>query len=177
VDRVHGRGAGAGFANLQQGCRDQTATAGSPTGLPFRNWAAPPLEPLPQRSAAAVRCRATGQRSDSGKDSSWWAIDRCNPRRISALASFCPGFHRQERDRSSITGGSLRSCSRPTGARLLELSGYAGSASLRFPLVIFMFVKKASNLLLQHRRLARLAHGHGVFEKLSLDARGQIIPL
>jgi hypothetical protein len=40
-----------------------------------------------------------------------------------------------------------------------------------------MFVKKASNLLLQHRRLARLAHGHGVFEKLSLDARGQIIPL
>jgi hypothetical protein len=40
-----------------------------------------------------------------------------------------------------------------------------------------MFVKKASNLLLQHRRLARLAHGHGVFENLSLDAPGQIIPL
>jgi hypothetical protein len=51
-----------------------------------------------------------------------------------------------------------------TRARLLELSGYAGSASLRFPLVIFMFVKKARDLLLQLRRLARLTHGNGVFE-------------
>jgi hypothetical protein len=40
-----------------------------------------------------------------------------------------------------------------------------------------MFVKKASNLLLQHRRLARLAHGHGVFEKLSLDGSRKIVPL
>jgi hypothetical protein len=40
-----------------------------------------------------------------------------------------------------------------------------------------VLVKKAGDLLLQYRRLARLAHGHGVFEKLSLDARGQIIPL
>jgi hypothetical protein len=38
-------------------------------------------------------------------------------------------------------------------------------------------VKKASDLLLQLRRLARLAHGNGVLEKLSLDGRGQINPL
>jgi hypothetical protein len=40
-----------------------------------------------------------------------------------------------------------------------------------------MFVKKASDLLLQLRRLARLAHGNGVFEKLPLDGSRQIIPL
>jgi hypothetical protein len=55
---------------------------------------------------------------------------------------------------------------RPTIARLLELSRYAGSASLPFPLVILVLVKKARDLLLQLRRLARLAHGNGVFEKL-----------
>jgi hypothetical protein len=40
-----------------------------------------------------------------------------------------------------------------------------------------VLVKKASDLLLQLRRLGRLTHGNGVLEKLSLDARGQIIPL
>jgi len=40
-----------------------------------------------------------------------------------------------------------------------------------------MLVKKASDLLLQLRRLARLAHGNGVFEKLPLDGSRQIIPL
>jgi hypothetical protein len=40
-----------------------------------------------------------------------------------------------------------------------------------------MLVKKASYLLLQHRRLARLAHGNGVFEELPLDGCRQIIPL
>jgi hypothetical protein len=40
-----------------------------------------------------------------------------------------------------------------------------------------MFVKKASDSLLQLRRLARLAYGHGVLEKLLLDGCRQIIPL
>jgi len=117
------------------------------------------------------------RRSTTRSAGSASGTSRCNPRSISALASFCPGFHWQERDRFSSTSGSLWSCSRPTRARLLELSGYAGGSSLRFPLVIFMFVKKASDLLLQLRRLARLAHGNGVFEKLPLDGSRQIIPL
>jgi len=54
---------------------------------------------------------------------------------------------------------------------------YAGGASLRFPLVIFMLVKKASDLLLQLRRVARLTYGNGVFEELPLGGRRQIIPL
>lgn len=40
-----------------------------------------------------------------------------------------------------------------------------------------MRVKKARDLLLQLCRLARLAHGNGVFEKSPLDGRRQIIPL
>jgi hypothetical protein len=40
-----------------------------------------------------------------------------------------------------------------------------------------MRVKKACDLLLQLRRLARLTHGNGVFEKLLLDGGRQIIPL
>jgi hypothetical protein len=40
-----------------------------------------------------------------------------------------------------------------------------------------MFVKKASDLLLQLRRLARLARGHGVLEKLPLDGSRKIVPL
>jgi hypothetical protein len=40
-----------------------------------------------------------------------------------------------------------------------------------------MLVKKASDLLLQLRRLARLTHSNGVFEKLPLDRSRQIIPL
>jgi hypothetical protein len=64
VDCVHGRGAGAGFANLQQGCRGQAATAGSLTWFPFRNGASPPssLCHSDPRLLSAV-----GQRSDSGK--------------------------------------------------------------------------------------------------------------
>jgi hypothetical protein len=58
-----------------------------------------------------------------------------------------------------------------------SLADNTGGASLRFPLVIFMFVKKASDSLLQLRRLARLAHGHDVLEKLLLDGCRQIIPL
>ena len=65
----------------------------------------------------------------------------------------------------------------PTRARPLALSGYAGGTSLRAPLVIFMLVKKVGDLLLQLRRVARLAHGNGVLEKLSLDESRQIIPL
>jgi hypothetical protein len=38
-------------------------------------------------------------------------------------------------------------------------------------------LKKASDLLLQLRRLARLTHGNGVLEKLPLDRSRQIIPL
>jgi hypothetical protein len=38
-------------------------------------------------------------------------------------------------------------------------------------------VKKARDLLLQFRRVARLTHGNGVFEKLPLDGCRQIIPL
>jgi hypothetical protein len=55
--------------------------------------------------------------------------------------------------------------------------GYAGGTSLRAPLVIFMLVKKTSDLLLQLRRVARLAHGNGVLEKLPLDGSRLIIPL
>ncbi len=40
-----------------------------------------------------------------------------------------------------------------------------------------MLVKKASDLLLQLRRVARLAHRNGVFEKLPLDGCRQISPL
>jgi hypothetical protein len=80
-------------------------------------------------------------------------------------------------DRASSTGGSLWSCAKPTRARLLEFGGAAAGVSLRFPLVIFMLVKKASDLLLQLRGPARLAHGNGVFEKLPLDRSRQIIPL
>jgi hypothetical protein len=40
-----------------------------------------------------------------------------------------------------------------------------------------MFVKKASNLLLQLRRLACVTQKDGVFEKLPLDGSRQIIPL
>jgi len=40
-----------------------------------------------------------------------------------------------------------------------------------------MRVKKASDLLLQLRRLARLAHGNGVFEQLPLDGSRKIVPL
>jgi len=79
--------------------------------------------------------------------------------------------------RSSSEGGRLWSRPTPARARLLELSGYAGGDSLRFPLVIFMLVKKASDLLLQLRRVARLAHGNGVLEKLPLDGSRLIIPL
>jgi hypothetical protein len=70
----------------------------------------------PRASTAATRLlpSAVGQQSDSGKDSCWSAIGRCNHLSITALASFWPGFHRQERDRSSSTGESLWSCSRPT---------------------------------------------------------------
>jgi hypothetical protein len=53
----------------------------------------------------------------------------------------------------------------------------AGGASLRFPFVILVLVKKASDLLLQLRRLAGLSHADGVLEKLLLDGRRQIIPL
>jgi len=49
--------------------------------------------------------------------------------------------------------------------------------SLRVPPVIFMFVKKASDLLLQLRRLACVTQKDGVFEKLPLDGSRQIIPL
>ena len=45
--------------------------------------------------------------------------------------------------RSSSTSGSLWSCSRLTRARLLELADSADGASLRFPLVILVLVKKA----------------------------------
>jgi hypothetical protein len=38
-------------------------------------------------------------------------------------------------------------------------------------------VKKVRDLLLQLRRLARITHGNGVFEKLLLDGSRQIIPL
>jgi hypothetical protein len=40
-----------------------------------------------------------------------------------------------------------------------------------------MLVKEASDLLLEFRRLPRLAHGNGVFEKVPLDGSRQIIPL
>ena len=60
---------------------------------------------------------------------------------------------------------------------MLELSEYASGTSLRCLLVIFVRVKKAGDLLLQLRRLARLAHGSGVFEQLPLDGSRQIIPL
>ena len=53
----------------------------------------------------------------------------------------------------------------------------AGSASPRGPRVILVRVKKARDLLLQFRRVARLTHGNGVFEKLPLDGYRQIIPL
>jgi hypothetical protein len=53
----------------------------------------------------------------------------------------------------------------------------AGGASLRAPFVVLMSVKKASDLLLQLRRLAPLSHGSGVVEKLLLDGSRQIIPL
>jgi hypothetical protein len=40
-----------------------------------------------------------------------------------------------------------------------------------------MLVKKASDLLLQLRHLARLTHWNGVFEKLPLDGSRELIPL
>jgi hypothetical protein len=45
------------------------------------------------------------------------------------------------------------------------------------PRVVLVRVKKARDLLLQLRRLARLSHGNGVFEKLLLDGSRQIIAL
>ena len=57
------------------------------------------------------------------------------------------------------------------------ISRSAGGASPRGPRVILVRVKKARDLLLQFRRVARLTHGNGVFEKLPLDGCRQIIPL
>ena len=135
----------------------------------------------PRASATATRCCCplSGNARIVEKDSSWCAISRCNHRSISALASLWPGFPWQERDRPVDHRQKSVELLGPTRARLLELSlaDNAGGASLRFPLVIFMFVKKASDLLLQLRRLARLAHGHGVLEKLPLDGSRKIVPL
>ena len=61
--------------------------------------------------------------------------------------------------------------------KLLEVCGQAGGASPRCPRVILVRVKKVRDLLLQLRRLARITHGNGVFEKLLLDGSRQIIPL
>ena len=57
------------------------------------------------------------------------------------------------------------------------ISRSADGASPRGPRVILVRVKKARDLLLQFRRVARLTHGNGVFEKLPLDGCRQIIPL
>ena len=53
----------------------------------------------------------------------------------------------------------------------------AGGASPRCARVVLVRVKKARDLLLQLRRLARLSHGAGVLEELLLDGHRQIIPL
>jgi hypothetical protein len=45
------------------------------------------------------------------------------------------------------------------------------------PRVFLVLVKKARDLLLQFRRVARLTHGNGVFEKLPLDGCRQVISL
>ena len=135
----------------------------------------------PRASATATRCCCplSGNARIVEKDSSWCAISPCNTAASQRSPRYGSAFLGRSGTDRSITGRSLWSCSGPTRARLLELSlaDNAGGASLRFPLVIFMFVKKASDLLLQLRRLARLAHGHGVLEKLPLDGSRKIVPL
>jgi hypothetical protein len=78
-----------------------------------------------------------------------------------------------EGPRAEVSGAAPR----PPELASWTFTDNAGGASLRFPLVIFMLVKKASDLLFQLRGLARLTYGNGAFEKLPLGRRRQIIPL
>src|SRR4249920_2508940 len=59
----------------------------------------------------------------------------------------------------------------------LERHLIAAGALRWFPDIVLVVVKEAGNLLLQLRRVTRLAHGSCVVEKLPLDASGQVVPL
>jgi hypothetical protein len=77
------------------------------------------------------------------------------------------------RARAEVSGAAPR----PPELACWTFADNAGGASLRFPLVIFMLVKKASDLVFQLCGPARLTYGNGAFEKLPLGRRRQIIPL
>ena len=94
----------------------------------------------------------------------------CSMRNVSSPSSICRSDPAAAVRCRAALGSGKDSC-------WWAISRSAGGASPRGPRVILVRVKKARDLLLQFRRVARLTHGNGVFEKLPLDGCRQIIPL